>query len=88
MNECQDYDSWKTLLRAADICEHQEIHEFPKSLSEGEVPHIYYQQRLYYFLSNRLTARLTSSWEFAASSEGTCSLNISSWNSSCTSAFS
>ena len=38
-------DSSKTLLRAAEIRKHQEILEISKSLSEGEVPHIYYHRK-------------------------------------------
>ena len=38
-------ESWKTLLRAAEIRNHQEILELSKSLSEGEVPFIYYHRK-------------------------------------------
>ena len=38
-------ESWKTLLRAAEIRNHQEILELSKSLSEGEVPFIHYHRK-------------------------------------------
>ena len=38
----KDEKSWKTLLRAAKIRNHQEIVELLRSLSEGELPLIYY----------------------------------------------
>ncbi|CAH3143072.1 unnamed protein product [Porites evermanni] len=41
----KDEESWKTLLRAAEIRNHQEILELSKSLSEGEVPFIYYHRK-------------------------------------------
>ena len=41
----KDEESWKTLLRAAQIQNHQEIVELSKSLSEGEVPLIYYHRK-------------------------------------------
>lgn len=41
----KDEESWKTMLRAAEIRKHQEILEISKSLSEGEVPLIYYHRK-------------------------------------------
>ena len=41
----KDDDSWKTLLRAGEIRKHEEILEISKSLSEGEVPRIYYHRK-------------------------------------------
>ena len=67
----KDDDSWKTLLRAGEIRTHDEILEISKSLSEGEVPRIYYHRKCRSIftmkklldkiglLTNRLTARLT-----------------------------
>ena len=41
----KDEESWKTLLRAAEIRNHQEIVELSKSLSDGEVPLIDYHRK-------------------------------------------
>ena len=35
----QNLDSWKTLLRAAEIRTHAVILDIAKTLSEGEIPH-------------------------------------------------
>ena len=41
----KDEESWKTLLRAAQIRNHQEIVQLSKSLRDGEVSLIYYHRK-------------------------------------------
>ncbi|KAG0712349.1 hypothetical protein GWK47_018680 [Chionoecetes opilio] len=44
----QDLDSWNTLLRAAEIRQHDPVLEAAKGLEEGGIPHIHYHQGHYH----------------------------------------
>ena len=41
----QDLDSWNTLLRAAEIRQHDPVLEAAKGLEEGGIPHIHYHRK-------------------------------------------
>ena len=41
----QDLNSWNTLLRAAEIRQHDPVLEAAKGLEEGEIPHIHYHRK-------------------------------------------
>ncbi len=41
----QSVDSWRTLLRAAQICNHAPVIELAKDIPEGQIPEIYYHRK-------------------------------------------
>ena len=45
LDTLKDEESWKTLLKAAEIRQHQALLELAKSLSEGEIPTVYYHRK-------------------------------------------
>ncbi len=41
----QSVDSWRTLLRSAQICNHAPVIELAKDIPEGQIPAIYYHRK-------------------------------------------